>query len=249
MTVIRLGVLTTILNPAGTGINLANRGIVATEAGPVEAFVKQLDAEELTREVVCAVLAQALGLPCPDPVVVFVPPRLGGPALAYGSVAIGHPNLHHWIRVDEIGAFWHMKAWPMLNDAACFDEWIANGDRHGGNLLFDGKAGFWLIDHGLSMSVSPSAPSPSNKLFDLVRANLTPMETEDARGNAHRTMERYAATDVAAVLVVLEGTAVSDHATSSVLPFLAARQPHLVRLGRARLPTAQQDIFDGGPAF
>ena len=32
-----------------------------------------------------------------------------------------------------------------------FDEWIANGDRNLGNLLWDGEKDFYLIDHGLSM--------------------------------------------------------------------------------------------------
>lgn len=32
-----------------------------------------------------------------------------------------------------------------------FDEWIANGDRNIGNILWDGQKNFYLIDHGLSM--------------------------------------------------------------------------------------------------
>jgi hypothetical protein len=42
--------------------------------------------------------------------------------------------------------------WPHLGALMAFDIWIANTDRHPGNLLFGGNGDIWLIDHGHSFT-------------------------------------------------------------------------------------------------
>ena len=44
------------------------------------------------------------------------------------------------------------KNCPGYTDVIGFDEWIANGDRNLGNILWDGQKEFYLIDHGLAMN-------------------------------------------------------------------------------------------------
>lgn len=38
-----------------------------------------------------------------------------------------------------------------MHDAIAFDEWIANQDRHVGNILYDGGKEYMLIDNNLAM--------------------------------------------------------------------------------------------------
>lgn len=47
---------------------------------------------------------------------------------------------------EERSAF--LRSWNRVEDAIAFDEWVANGDRHAGNLLWNEQQGdIWLIDH------------------------------------------------------------------------------------------------------
>lgn len=246
-----LGTLVNALELAGTGINQAVRGIVRTAEQDVTAYVKVLaSSREVLVEVACAVIARQAGLPVPKPLLVFVPEHLGGPALAYGSEAVGQRDLGVFIaagRLTEIRE--RLGRWPALVKAACFDEWIANCDRHERNLLFDGGSEFWLIDHGLAISaaVSADALAPQNILFDVAVRNRADNELTRMRPVALGIMEAFQERSISTDSLGIPGGFWTDEESESVLSWLAKRQSHLMRLASERIPAKQSEMFDGRP--
>lgn len=246
---IRLGTLVAELGHADTGINLPVRGIVYTDAGEVEAFVKRLaDVRELLVEVVCTVLARRLDLPAPEPLLVLVPEHLGGPQLAFGSTAMGQPNVAAFLETGQHAAVTNrLKAWKHLLPAACFDEWIANCDRHPANLLYNGDGDFWLIDHGLAVhqQLAVDALAPHNQLFDFAIQGLAEGDLLMLRPKALGVMQSYSEHEAEAVQSGLPAGVWTDLTMESVFSWLTARQDHLVRLGSERIPARQSEMFDG----
>lgn len=121
-------------------------------ARPIEAYIKRLGKRELLVECVAAQIGRSLHLPVPRPFIVKVDPiRLPEPDLKlerselfFGSEAADYPPLERYIPFMRGRAL--LREWVWSINAACFDEWIANRDRHNGNILFDGE-NFILIDH------------------------------------------------------------------------------------------------------
>jgi hypothetical protein len=115
------------------------------------AFVKHLPQRELFVECVAAMIARAIQLPTPRPMLVNVHPvkipelNLSEPTIFFGSEDVGFPSLSQF--TDVRSAAEKLKLWPNLLKAGCFDEWIANSDRHSGNIIFNGSNEFSLIDH------------------------------------------------------------------------------------------------------
>lgn len=151
----------------GEGANRPIRGIAATQAGEVAVIAKQVSSREIAVEVICAVLGRAAGLPIPEPLLLIDSNNVWH----YASADIGHPNLAQYVSTQDSSVLDELEKWPGLLSAACFDELIANPDRHDGNLLYDG-AGFFLIDHGLCIphgmpAAELSDDYHSNQLLDL----------------------------------------------------------------------------------
>jgi len=159
-------------------INPTWRGQVQTDRGVVEAYIKLLPARELLVESVAALLGRALGLPIPTPLLVkasrahlpdapMVVPDVD--LIVFGSEDAKHPSLRQFLLVEQV--LEHMRDWPHALASGCFDEWIANEDRHAGNILFDGREGFVLIDHGLSLRkhYSPLDATANNTFLTLKR--------------------------------------------------------------------------------
>ncbi|MBK8752255.1 MAG: hypothetical protein IPL99_11715 [Candidatus Competibacteraceae bacterium] len=164
---LRLGMLLPGGRPVGDGINHAQRAPVLTRQGEVMAIVKELPLYELITEILCALLGRELNLPIPEPLLVIDPAQQ---LLVAGSVDVGYPSLHQPVlaaHLPLIAAL--LQGWPALVRSACFDEWIANPDRHGGNLLFDGQ-GFWLIDHGLALRVDPATVTVNHLMTTAIAA-------------------------------------------------------------------------------
>ena len=130
------------------------------------AILKDLDPRQLANELLVSALARRAGLPTPDAYLAIVRgadlPVVRGPALpdgnrlVFASVDVKVPNITFRARgasaeeqqrlVDEI------LEWAGLGSLYGFDAWVANVDRHPGNLLFGGKEQVWLIDHGHCLS-------------------------------------------------------------------------------------------------
>jgi hypothetical protein len=106
-------------------------------------YAKQMPLRDLSTEVTCAALGRCLSLPIPEPVILF--DQSGTPY--FGSVDISYPSFTQYINgTSDKSVCEKLAAWPLLQEAAYFDEWIAMDDRHNGNLLYNGDD-FYLIDH------------------------------------------------------------------------------------------------------
>lgn len=155
---IRVGRLLPGGQPVGEGANQPWRGIAATITGEVAVIAKKISTREMAVEVICAALGRSAGLPVPEPLLLVD----SAGVWHFGSADIGHPNLSQFVSSQDNTILDELERWPELLAAACFDELIANPDRHDGNILFNGQ-GFLLIDHGLCM---PSGMRPSDSTDD-----------------------------------------------------------------------------------
>ena len=122
------------------------------------AYVKPIPKYRLVREVICALVAQAIGLPVASP---------GGASLDGAEIETSErfafATLPHGLSarsmVDDPVLREQLSRWSCLHSAIAFDEWIANPDRTPQNLLFRGTSDFVLIDHGDAIAEGLSADS------------------------------------------------------------------------------------------
>jgi hypothetical protein len=144
-------------------INDTFRGQVLTSSGEVrQAIIKDLNIVQLCNELVAHCLAREVGLPVPDGYLGLVrsgvlevekaPTTTDGSRLVFVSVDVKVPNVtFRWQGSDAAGKqalLAEITQWGDLGHLYAYDTWIANVDRHPGNLLFGGNSEFWLIDHG-----------------------------------------------------------------------------------------------------
>ena len=148
---------------ADKGVNDTYFGSIFTDSEEYPAYIKDLDETQLINELLAAALGACLGLPMPKPYLVLVDadhrftkgPTLdekGTQRLAFASSDQSVPSVKQLVRKGAKIPGDSVSKWKQLDDAVFFDEWIANGDRHIGNLLFDGRGRYFLIDHGHSFT-------------------------------------------------------------------------------------------------
>lgn len=152
------------------------------------AYIKILPIQQLISESICAVLGRAIGLPIPKPFLVmtrknsfedkqwekvvqqqnliFVNENKDA-FLAFASEDEGHPSFSK-ITLPDINEF---RNWIQLKDCILFDEWIANPDRHLGNILYEGKGKFSLIDHSHALTSPNWQPYLLKQNFDKLVGN------------------------------------------------------------------------------
>jgi hypothetical protein len=218
--------LRTPLSADVKGINLTWSGIVGTASGQLGAFLKALPSRELMVECLCALLGRAVGLPIPRPIVA-ADDELG---ILFGAEQVPHPDLRHTALPSTI---WeeHLAAWKTLPRASAFDGWIANRDRHWGNLLTDGTGEFWLIDHGLALppGLAPDA-AVQNLLLQVLKATVTDdLKRRRALNGLSTAVESFDSGTAAACGAQLPGC------PPELLAFLEQRYPHLWRLLRTEM--------------
>ncbi len=236
---LRLGVLLPGSVAVGDGINQARRGLVRTAQGDVPAIVKAVPPREVAVELLCALLGQRLGLPVPAPLLVTMPDH----ALAVGSTDMSYPSFRHVLQAEnDPQILQRLLDWPQLAPTASFDDWIANPDRHIGNLLFDGAGEFWLIDHGLALAagLTPSEVV-NNVLLDLARHGRDELGLQRLKREIIGLTETYRREDAQAASAQIPLPHVGE-----LVDFLVARLAHLTGLMRQRLRTRQQDLDYGG---
>lgn len=145
-------------------VNDTYRGQVLLSGGVVApAILKDLHPQELANELLTLVLARALGLPVPDGYLAVADPNNlqlkkgpqlpDGRRLGYASLDAKQPALLFRLNnaltgSDKLRIIEDLIEWTKLGDLYGFDAWVANVDRHRGNLLFGGSSEVWLIDHG-----------------------------------------------------------------------------------------------------
>lgn len=137
-------------------------GKALTDGDDVRLYVKRATPEEILSECLCAVLGEALDLPIARVYLVEDPLRYLGGEILIGSLDAGMRSLRHHVQTGNPIVEHALGNWPKLQDAALFDEWIANPDRNSGNLLWDAAQEWVLIDHARALGAWPDgAPVPN----------------------------------------------------------------------------------------
>ncbi len=201
-------------------VNDTFRGQVLLGDGTVRsAILKDLDHTQLSNEVLASVLAKAAGLPTPDAYLALVrgsdlpvskaPMMQDGNRLVFASVDVKVPNITFQATgasTDEQQKLLRdILEWADLGHLYAFDAWIANIDRHPGNLLFGGKNEIWLIDHGHCFSGPTWQPNDlntdttyRNRLFEWLTCYLTSDQKRKRSSEAAKFAQVIASIDVSA---------------------------------------------------
>jgi hypothetical protein len=200
-------------------VNDTFRGQVLLADGAVRgAILKDLDRKQLSNEVLTSVLARTVGLPTPDVFFALVrgsdlpvtraPHLPDGNRLVFASVDVKVPNITFRATGASVNEQQQLLRdileWSDLGYLYAFDAWIANIDRHPGNLLFGGKNEMWLIDHGHCFSgpawepsdLNPDADYP-NRLSEWLTGHLTLDQRRKRSSEAAKFSEVIASIDVA----------------------------------------------------
>jgi hypothetical protein len=216
------------------------------------AFVKLLPPRQILSELVASLLAHYSELPAPLPLLVKVY-RTTLPLssswqeneverLAFGSEDVAQPSFSRFTNQSQT-VIAKLLNWEYLNRTGAFDEWIANGDRHSGNLLFDGNSGFWLIDHSHAFTGAEwtavalvANVSIQNQLIDVFAP-----KGEGPAARAWLEETKGSCRDFAQLSIaelpqrVMAETYVSELDARSITSFLRDRLKHVVPMVSAKL--------------
>jgi len=218
--------LATLLPPASRVTGSATevwKGFIRTHAsGDIEAFIKVLPAQQIVSEVAASLLGRALKLPIPTPYLVRVTKsslplsnvwnNVFNDVIAFATEQAPGSQFYRYIEAGSVGME-RLRKWHMFKKTALFDEWIANGDRHRGNILFNGVDKFWLIDHSHAFTSESWQPQTLNS-DALVRNQLIDDMKLTDMGEKHLWIE--SANDESKLYVAIESNSlgVSGHMSS-----------------------------------
>lgn len=136
-----------------SGINDIWRGYVVTSDNQmVKSYIKKIrNTNELYREIFCSLLGRALGIDTPDPMIVKVEanhPDIPSDKDEYlfGTKDCDSISFSRFLHENKLNEDYILN-YDDFYKIIAFDEFIANPDRHFGNVLFNGSD-FTFIDHG-----------------------------------------------------------------------------------------------------
>lgn len=220
-----------------------------TDAGELVplAFVKDLTAKELMGEILGACIGHSLGLPIPQSFLTIAEsdqgpwqhgPVIGdnGERLLFASSAVESPTTL-FFEYSTLGpqVIQRLVAWPHFAGAVAFDEWIANVDRHCGNLLLSG-ADFWLIDHSHVLTGNSWLPSTlvaqagsclRNQITEYTTPTMSSPERDVQRRAAQAACAAHSGIEVAALLASFPlHELLPPLEREAVLTFLTERKSH-----------------------
>lgn len=229
-------------------INPVWRGNVQLSDRRRTMYVKAVDSRTLAVEVICAVMGRSLGLPIPRPAIVNVTPialpDLQAPALFFGSESVDNPDLKKWLNRDSEDTMQALRSWSKLLDAGCFDEWLANADRHGGNILWGGGNNYSLIDHSEALPawLPVSAAAESNSLLWAAAEGKRPKEIEQLYLKAKQGTQAYSHLSIQSeIRDILNGVS-STSTVDTLIAFLHHRIHSLLMLISRRIGYAQNNL-------
>lgn len=190
--------------------------IAVTENDLRHAFVKDLTPRQLGSELIASALARWVGMPVPDPYLVFVPndtlPLSKAPksadglgCFAFASADAETPSVARFYSPTDSTALneicRRLADWQQVGELYGFDTWLANVDRNQGNILFLIDDVF-LIDHdqtfgGSAWSADTLIPSNSytnqlkNWLTPYIEISDSPARAEEAGNLLHGYVEGF----------------------------------------------------------
>lgn len=151
------------------GKNQTYTGRVAIESETIACYIKFIDGRKLFVETLAAKICEALQVPVVETFIALVDDDTRpldvdkSKALALATRNSGYKSCASRVSLTSP----KLKQWKQLNNLVLLDEYIANADRHPGNLLYDGNEGFLAIDHDLAMPqrYPPNIPAMLNQIF------------------------------------------------------------------------------------
>lgn len=162
------------------------KGSVLTNESIIICYYKFLQPFEIAIEYICSLIAIALKLPVPDPIIVIADHDVineipeGVKAIGFGSVDVNYPSFKR--RFPNYMPYIRMLVgFPEVSEVSAFDEWIINTDRNLGNILYDGGDNVYFIDHGMALRLlnDPKMISPTNKVVLMSKEVLEKDELND----------------------------------------------------------------------
>lgn len=258
MTLVTGTVLEGITKNAIASINDVYRGDVLLPDGRIErAFIKDLDPRQLGNELLVAALAMALGLPVPEPVIGIVSPAVSvdfkqikhnasGGFVVFCSVDANGSNISQIVNQGASNeVLKYVKKSPFMGQMYGLDTWVANVDRHAGNLILKGDGSVVLIDHGYCFT-GPTWTAADlvghaeygNRLATWLTPKLSQHDKDSAMADIMGLTEIMSATDVQEIVDSFElsgffGTSDCD----AVVGFLESRTAHVLALSAKSLGT------------
>ena len=249
-----IGLATLVSRPEpveGLGVSKLYAGIIYTGRSYKRAYLKDIPPKEILSECVCSILLLALGLPTPAPYLVsdpygYVEPEHG---LFFGTEDAAHPSLRKLLEKGHSEVMARLLEWEHAPATAVFDEWVANGDRNQGNLLYDGSRGFMLIDHGRALGAQDdTVPLPEQAFTNHLATCLCTAFSEHGRVALLSALQRQNDDYQSMVNLLSDGdlpraqTYGMSERLRQVLSFLAARIPHMPRLVERHGPQGSLDL-------
>lgn len=237
-------------------VNSVFRGQIAlTDGTTAQAFIKDIEPREFANELLAATLATRLGLPVPTPIVARVsatdvpvsriPFIDDGDFLVFASAAIPAQPILQVLKTAGPQAAEVIKRiakWPGLGNLYGFDSWIANVDRHRGNLLFGGQDDVWLIDHGHSFTgqhwtASDLEPAQAyiNRLADWLTPALDGSRRAQVAGGAEAFARQAEQVDLARLAAANGVRTMLGEDFNAIMAFLSERTTHIRKLSTTAL--------------
>ena len=224
-------------------------------------YLKLLDPRKIFVEAICAIIGREVGLPIPEPVLVKIPqhllvdllgldedektPKLN---IAFGSMDADYPSLNRILNVEDNEHIWSkLQSHSKSLEAAVFDEWVANSDRHWGNLLYDGGDEFIFIDHDLALpeGVGKDIAVDDNLLLDFIRDKSDELSKarilKQVRGDLS---ENYAQVDIKQCVEICYGSSLLEQEKlDQIVTFLTERINFLHKIIQEKLKPEQGELF------
>lgn len=241
------------LLPGATAIHNENinpvwRGNVIIDSYRRAMYVKCVDQRTLAVEVICAVLGRSLGLPMPRPALVMVPVNtimnIEQPTIFFGSESVDNPDLKQWLNKDCAQTEKNLLSWAKLLDAGCFDEWTANADRHGGNILYGGGGNFALIDHSEAIPsyLSSGDAALSNILLEFQSYGKNKALVEQIYAKAKSSTSSYSSTHIQHAVLDALAEVSGLQTVDDLIGFLSQRTTSLLALIASRIGHKQNSL-------
>ncbi len=221
-------------------------------------YLKVFDERTIFVEALCALMGRLIGLSIPEPILVYVYPEqekelfkeepVSNGFIAYGSLDADYPSLNRLVNCNENVEIWEkLKRHSKALEAAIFDEWIVNVDRHWGNLLFDGSDGFIYIDHDLALASGMESDKPleQNLLLEFICEDLDELSKQRIIREVNSDIKpRYDSINIYECVRMCYGEQIlQDDILSEIVSFLTARLDILDQLVKEQVAPVQKELF------